>query len=38
MKLEQVRALLPPQIQEIAEAIGLPATQRLVQELAACRT
>ncbi len=33
MKLEQVRALLPEQIQEIAEAIGLPATQRLVQEL-----
>ncbi|WP_312929120.1 Mor transcription activator family protein [Stutzerimonas nitrititolerans] len=33
MNLEQVRALLPAQIQEIAAAIGLPATQRLVQEL-----
>lgn len=33
MNLEQVRACLPAQIREIAEAIGLPATQRLVEEL-----
>lgn len=33
MDLERVRSLLPQQIQDIAEAIGLPATQRLVEEL-----
>lgn len=33
MNLEQVRALLPQQIRDIADAIGLPATQRLVEEL-----
>lgn len=33
MQLDQVKALLPRQIQELAEAIGLPATQRLVEEL-----
>lgn len=33
MNLEQVKNLLPQQIQDIAEAIGLPATQRLVEEL-----
>lgn len=33
MKLEDVRALLPERILEIAQAIGLPATQRLVEEL-----
>ena len=33
MQLDQVKALLPRQIQELAEAIGLSATQRLVEEL-----
>lgn len=33
MNLEQVKGLLPQQIQDIAEAIGLPATQRLVEQL-----
>ncbi|WP_137971885.1 Mor transcription activator family protein [Pseudomonas sp. F(2018)] len=33
MNLEQVRSLLPQQIQDIVEAIGFPATQRLVEEL-----
>jgi hypothetical protein len=33
MDLERVRSLLPQQIQDIANAIGLPATQRLVEEL-----
>lgn len=33
MNLEQVQNLLPQQIQDIAAAIGLPATQRLVEQL-----
>ena len=33
MNLEEVRALLPERILDIADAIGLPATQRLVEEL-----
>lgn len=33
MNLEQVKSLLPQQIQDIADAIGLPATQRLVEQL-----
>lgn len=33
MNLDQVKELLPKQLLEIAEAIGLPATQRLVNEL-----
>ncbi|MBH2032412.1 MAG: hypothetical protein I8H73_06130 [Pseudomonadales bacterium] len=33
MKIDQVKELLPTQLLEIAEAIGLPATQRLVDEL-----
>lgn len=33
MKLDQVQSVLPRQILEIAEAIGMPATQLLVNEL-----
>ncbi|RMH86399.1 hypothetical protein EA796_00795 [Pseudomonas sp. AOB-7] len=33
MQLEQVQALLPQQIHEIAQVIGLPGALRLVQEL-----
>ncbi|MCY1510142.1 Mor transcription activator family protein [compost metagenome] len=33
MNLEQVKELLPGRILEIAAAIGLPATQRLVEQL-----
>lgn len=33
MNIDQVKELLPRQLVEIAEAIGLPATQRLVEEL-----
>lgn len=33
MKIDQVKELLPKQLLDIAEAIGLPATQRLVDEL-----
>lgn len=33
MNLEQVKGLLPERILEIAETIGLPATQRLVEQL-----
>lgn len=33
MNLEQVRALLPVQVQEIAELIGLPDALRLVEQL-----
>lgn len=33
MNLEQVQSVLPRQVLEIAEAIGLPATQLLVNEL-----
>ena len=33
MNLEQVKELLPARILEIAKAIGLPATQRLVEKL-----
>ena len=29
MKIDQVKELLPKQLLDIAEAIGLPATQRL---------
>jgi Mor family transcriptional regulator len=32
MQIDQVKALLPAQLLEIAEAIGLPAAQRLVDE------
>lgn len=33
MNIEQIQSMLPQQLQEIAEAIGLAATQRLVEEL-----
>ena len=33
MNLDQVKGLLPKQLLEIAEAIGLHAAQRLVEEL-----
>jgi len=33
VNLEQVKSLLPQQIKDIADAIGLPATQRLVEQL-----
>lgn len=33
MNLDQVKGLLPKQLLEIADAIGLPAAQRLVEEL-----
>ena len=33
MQIDQVKGLLPKQVVEIAEAIGLPATQRLVEAL-----
>ena len=33
MNLDQVKGLLPRQLLEISEAIGLPAAQRLVEEL-----
>lgn len=33
MNLEQVKNLLPQQIKDIADAIGLAATQRLVEQL-----
>jgi len=33
MKIDQVKSLLPRQVLDIAEAIGIPATQRLVDEL-----
>ncbi|MFL1552481.1 Mor transcription activator family protein [Pseudomonas sp. D47] len=33
MKIDQVKGLLPRQVLDIAEAIGIPATQRLVDEL-----
>ncbi|MCM2318083.1 MAG: hypothetical protein NDI93_01995 [Pseudomonas sp.] len=33
MNLDQVKGLLPKQLLEISEAIGLPAAQRLVEEL-----
>lgn len=33
MNLDQVKSVLPRQVLDIAEAIGMPATQRLVNEL-----